>query len=75
MIEIDLPNLQSITLGNEAFAESVVTILESISRIKYGIIIRSSFITKSQSQSSIIEWKRRCSILFVDNAKYELYYI
>ena len=31
MIEIDLPNLQSITLGNEAFAESVVTILESIS--------------------------------------------
>ena len=31
MIEIDLPNLQSITLGNEAFAESVVTILESMS--------------------------------------------
>ena len=67
---LDLPNLQTITLGDRAFCESLSTIIESIEWMnEWNDLNRSSFITIHYTRWTCTSWSWVWFLLFIDNAK------
>ena len=67
---LDLPNLQSITLGDRAFYDSLSTIRESIEHdLEWNDFNRSSIITIYWTRMVCSLWKEKQFIVFLENAK------
>ena len=67
---LDLPNLQSIILGNQVFRASTLTIIESIQQGKGNSWSRSSII-RIHSTRLVYTTRKWWRFLFLNNAKYE----
>ena len=67
---LDLPNLQSITLGDNAFRDSMSTVIVSIEWIWMNWLIRSSILTINSFGACSYWWERWILFLFLKTKEY-----